>query len=184
MTRVVIIGNAGGGKSTLARWLSAMLGLPLHAVDRVQWKPGWQPAPPEEFSAVHGQWLAEPRWIIDGWGDFAAIEERFRAADTIVLVDFPLWRHYWWALKRQVGCLFRPREDGPPRCPMLPMTWPLLKMIRAIDRDLMPRLREHVVAQRERCRVHHIRTLAELREFRTEVERYCGGRASASSSSG
>ena len=173
MTRVAIIGNAGGGKSTLARWLGAERGLPLYAVDLLQWRPGWRPVPKEVFDEAHVRWLAEPRWIIDGWGDFEAIEERFQKADTIVLIDFPVWRHYWWALKRQFGCLFRARVDGPPGCPMLSMTWPLLKMIRAVDREAMPRLRELVVASGRRGgkRVFRIRTLAELRAFRGEAER-------------
>ncbi len=40
MTRVAIIGNAGGGKSTMARKLAAARGLPYFAVDKFQWRPG------------------------------------------------------------------------------------------------------------------------------------------------
>ncbi len=169
MTRIAIIGNAGGGKSTLARKLRDVLGLPLHPIDQLQWRPGWQPVPKDEFSRTHRELLAEPRWIIDGWGDFDAIEERFRQSDTIVLVDYPLWRHYGWAIKRQFMCLFRPRIDGPPGCSMLRMTGPLLKMLWSIDRHAMPRLRALVDAQREHQRVFHIRTLRELRAFHFEA---------------
>lgn len=176
MTRIAIIGNAGGGKSTLARRLRDVLGLPLHAVDRLQWRPGWILAPQAELAAALARLLDEPRWIIDGWGDFEAIEARFEKADTVVLLDFPVWRHYRWALKRQVGCLFRPRVDGPAGCPMLPMTWPMLKLIRAIDRDAMPRLRALVAAQRDRRRVLHIRTLAELHAFQSAAECCAPGR--------
>jgi len=172
MTRIAIIGNAGGGKSTVARKLHDLLGLPLHPIDQMQWRPGWQPAPKHEFADAHAKLLAEPRWIIDGWGDFEMIEERFRRANTIVLIDYPLWRHYWWAMKRQFRCLFRPRGDGPPGCPMLPMTWPLLKMIWTIDRQAMPRLRALVEAQRDREKIFHIRTLAELRAFYDEARHH------------
>lgn len=172
MTRIAVIGNAGGGKSTLCRWLRDALQLPLHPVDQLQWRPGWQRVAAEEFAAVHAKLVSEPRWIIDGWGDFEAIEARFHRSDTVVLVDFPLWRHYWWALKRQFMCLFRPRMDGPPGCPMLPMTWPLLKMIWFIDRDAMPRLRVLVEAFRSSKRVVVIRSLAELRRFYHEVDAY------------
>ena len=172
MTRIAIIGNAGGGKSTISRMLHDSLGLPLHPIDQLQWRPGWQATPKEEFAEAHVKLIATPRWIIDGWGDFDVIEERFGRSDTIILVDYPLWRHYWWAIKRQFMCLFRPRTDGPPGCPMLPMTWPLLKMLRAIDRDAMPRLRALVAAQSAQKKVFHIRTLADLRAFYFEVERY------------
>ena len=169
MTRIAIIGNAGGGKSTVARKLHELIGLPLHSIDQLQWRPGWQPAPKQEFAEAHAKLLTGPRWIIDGWGDFEMIEERFRRSDTIVLIDFPLWRHYWWAMKRQFRCLFRPRVDGPPGCPMLPMAWPLLKMIWTIDRQAMPRLRTLVETQRGQKRIFHVRTLAELGVFYAEV---------------
>jgi adenylate kinase family enzyme len=172
MTRIAIIGNAGGRKSTLSRRLRDLLRLPLHPIDQLQWRPGWQRTPEHEFTAAHAKLLSEPRWIIDGWGDFAAIEERFRQSDTIILVDYPLWRHYWWAIKRQFVCLFRPRIDGPPGCPMLPMTWPLLKMLWAIDQNAMPRLRVLVAAQSNAKKVFHIRTLGDLKAFYLEAERH------------
>lgn len=172
MTRIAIIGNAGGGKSTLARKLRDMLRLPLHSIDQLQWRPGWQATPREEFAEAHAQLLTHSHWIIDGWGEFEAIEERFRRSDTIVLVDYPLWRHCWWAIKRQFMCVFRPRIDGPQGCPMLPMTWPLLKMLWAIDKHAMPRLRALVAAQHDQKTVVHIRTLAELRAFCCHVEQH------------
>jgi adenylate kinase family enzyme len=170
MTRIAVIGNAGGGKSTLCRKLRGALRLPLHAVDQLQWQPGWKRVPAEEFAAVHTQLISEPRWIIDGWGEFDAIEARFHHCDTVVLIDFPLWRHYWWALKRQFMCLFRPRSDGPPGCPMLPMTWPLLKMMWSIHWCAMPRLRTLIDAEREMRRVIVIRSLAELQQFHREID--------------
>lgn len=172
MTRIAVIGNAGGGKSTLCRRLRDVLRLPLYPVDQLQWRPGWKRVAEDEFTRVHKKLVSEPRWIIDGWGDFDAIEARFHRCDTVVLVDFPLWRHYWWALKRQFMCLFRPRVDGPPGCPMLPMTWPLLKMIGFIDRGATPRVRALVEAMRESKRVVVIRSLAELRQFHHEVDVY------------
>lgn len=170
MTRVAIIGNAGGGKSTLARKLSELFQLPLHSIDQLQWQPGWQAVSRKDFTEAHVKLIEKPCWIIDGWGDFDAIEERFRRSDTIILVDYPLWRHYWWAIKRQFRCLFRPRIDGPPGCPMIPMTWPLLKMLWAIDRHAMPKMRAMVVAQCGQKKVFHIRTLAGLRAFCAEAK--------------
>ena len=40
MKRVAVFGNAGGGKSTLAKRLAKMTGLPLHPLDLIQYKPG------------------------------------------------------------------------------------------------------------------------------------------------
>jgi adenylate kinase family enzyme len=40
MTRVAVIGNAGGGKSMLCRLLSDARKLPHFPVDIIQWRPG------------------------------------------------------------------------------------------------------------------------------------------------
>jgi adenylate kinase family enzyme len=95
MTRVAIIGNAGGGKSTLGRRLAARYDLPLFSVDQVQWQPNWIPAPPEELARELDHIASGERWIIDGWGPWTSIEQRFNAADTIVFIDLPLWVHFW-----------------------------------------------------------------------------------------
>jgi adenylate kinase family enzyme len=39
MRKVAVLGNAGGGKSTLAAKLSARTGVPLYSVDLLRWKP-------------------------------------------------------------------------------------------------------------------------------------------------
>lgn len=170
MTRVAVIGNASGGKSTLSRKLSQARGLELYMVDHVQWRPGWVPAPVAEVRQQLDAILARERWIIDGWGPQDTLAARFAAADTIILVDHPLSVHYWWAIKRQLQCLIRPREDGPPACPMLPMTWPLLKMIWHIHSQVRPALLALVHEHREDRLVFHLRSPRELRQF---VARYC-----------
>ena len=77
MTRVAIIGNAGGGKSTLARKLSAKLDLPLREVNPIHWRPNWERAPAEDIQAVYDNWLLDERWIIDGWGTWVISMPRF-----------------------------------------------------------------------------------------------------------
>lgn len=99
MTRVAIIGNAGGGKSTLVVALGAHLGLPVHHFDKLQYQPGWKLTPAEELAASHAAILNEPTWVIDGWGSWPLIEQRFAHADAIVLVDFSLVRHIWWGVE-------------------------------------------------------------------------------------
>lgn len=40
MKRVAVFGNAGGGKSTLAKQLAEITGLALHPIDSIKFKPG------------------------------------------------------------------------------------------------------------------------------------------------
>ena len=165
MTKVAILGNAGGGKSTLCKLLSTAKNLPVYQLDKLQWNPGWIASPPDEFNARHDQLLNRDRWIIDGVATFESINSRLKAADTIIFIDHPLWVHYWWAAKRQFMCIFRPRPDFIPGCPMLPKTWELAKMIWQIDKHLKPAILKLIAENSEGKQIFHIRSPRELKEF-------------------
>lgn len=171
MTRVAVIGNAGGGKSTLCREISGVLDLPYHPIDRIQWLPGWKPLPAEQFHARHEVLIAQERWIIDGFGPWADIERRFDAADTIIFIDHPFWRHLYWATKRQVRSIFFGRPDGPEGCPMLPVTFKLYRMMWWLQREMRPRLLEAIAARRVGRTIVHIRSPRELAAFRNSCLR-------------
>ena len=55
---------------------------------------------------------------------------------------------------------------------MLPMTWPLLRMIWTIDKYAMPHLRLLVYAARDQAKIFHVRTLRDLHAFYREVDLY------------
>ena len=71
MKRVAIFGNAGGGKSALARELAAITGLPLHVIDKIRFRPGGSELPREEYLQIHTTLLSHDEWIIDGFGNAA-----------------------------------------------------------------------------------------------------------------
>src|SRR5262249_9227210 len=88
MRRVLVIGPAGAGKSTFAREFGARVGLPVVHLDRLYWRPGWNPTPPEEWEAVVREQLARERWVMDGnYGGTMAV--RLGGADTAVFLDLP-----------------------------------------------------------------------------------------------
>jgi adenylate kinase family enzyme len=156
MKRVAVIGNAGAGKSTLAKKLGRVLGIEVTHLDLLLWRPGWHTAPPAEFRAAYQAVLDREEWIIDGFVSLPSIEERLEQADTIVFPDYPLWRLFIWAGKRQVASLFRPRADFPPDCPQWPMTVRLFKLIRDLDRDATPKLRLLVAQHASTKLVYHL----------------------------
>jgi adenylate kinase family enzyme len=165
MNRIAVIGNAGGGKTTLCRKLGAALGIPVYHIDMIQWKPGWQHATRAEFDAQHEPILLQDSWIIDGFGPFDAIEKRFRLADTIIFVDFPLRIHYWWSMKRQIKCLFIPRDDVPENCPMIPKTGELIRIMWRVHTEFRPVIMNMIDSIREGKQVVHLRSPRELRAF-------------------
>ena len=165
MTRVMVIGNAGGGKSTMCRALSSAHALPYFAVDKIQWKPNWVLTPDPEFTNAHEALLSQERWLIDGYGYWSSVERRISEADTIIFVDHPIWIHYWWATKRQFKSLVVGRPDGPEGCPMFPVTIRLYRMMWWLHREMRPKLIAAIEARRDAARIIHIRSPKQLAEF-------------------
>jgi adenylate kinase family enzyme len=70
--------------------LAARLQCPLIELDELFWRPGWQPAPREEFRAQVAQALAVDRWIVCGNYHGSARDIMWQRADTVVWLDYPL----------------------------------------------------------------------------------------------
>lgn len=168
MRRIAVIGNGGGGKSTLARALGKHLGISVHEVDEVQWLPGWRRAPLDEVAHTLEAWAAEDSWVIDGFGPWPVIDRRMGHADTIVYVDFPFRTHLWWAAKRQVVSLVQRRAWGGQSAP--PPTLLLLRTLRrvhAMRSDLM----ELVTKNGRAAKLVHLRSPRETARWLAEVTR-------------
>jgi adenylate kinase family enzyme len=157
VTRIAVIGNGGGGKSTLSRTLAARLGIPHHEVDPVQYRSDWSSVPEEEVVAVLDGWLDEDAWIIDGFGPLPCIERRVAAADTVVWVDFPIRTHLWWAVKRQL--FWRVTPDGRER----PSTRRMLKTIWRVHQRWRPKFESAVRGHEQKLVV--LRSPCELRRW-------------------
>jgi hypothetical protein len=165
MTRVMVIGNAGGGKSTMCKALSRAHSLPYSAVDRIQWWPNWVRVPDDELRANHDAILSQDRWLIDGYGPWFSVLDRLEACDTVVFIDHPFRVHLWWATKRQFKSMFWGRPDGPDGCPMFPVTIRLFKMMWWLHTEMRPRLIRAIYERSDRIRVIHIKSPKELATF-------------------
>ena len=155
----------------LARWLGDRLDLPVYTIDDIQWQPGWTPVPAAEVATRHQEWLLTPKWIIDGWGNWDILAQRFEAADTIILVDFHLLVHYWWTTKRQLKAVFK-LEPGwpPPGCPALPITGRLFKLMWQIHHEQLPQLVELILQYQADTTFVHLRSPRQMRYLLQDIE--------------
>jgi adenylate kinase family enzyme len=101
MKRVVILGRGASGKSTLAKRLGEITGLPVVELDTFFWRQGLVAMPPDQWRSTQELLVAKDEWIMDGdLGPYDVVETRLRAADTILFLDFSLARCAWRALRR------------------------------------------------------------------------------------
>ncbi len=114
--RIIVIGCAGGGKSTLAREMGEILDLEVIHLDRLFWRPGWVETPREEWRAIQEEFLRREAWIIDGnYGSTMSL--RLAAADTVIFLDFPRLLCLVRVIKRWLANYGRTRPDLGPGCP-------------------------------------------------------------------
>ena len=102
MKRVVILGRGAAGKSMVAARLGQVTGLSVIELDRHFWKPGPNATPAAEWTHAQSELIRREAWIMDGdLGPYdAALGARLAAADTVIVLDFPLVRCAWRALRR------------------------------------------------------------------------------------
>ncbi len=167
VSRIVVIGNAGGGKSTLSRLIVVARHLPYLEVDRLLWRPGWQPTPKPAYDAEHARAVSRDAWLIDGLGQQDSIATRIERATHVILVDMPLWMHFWLAAERQIHWA---RSGGPGYSPgdhqAMPPTEALFRTIWEVDQRWMPPLRELCTrAERHHKPVHRLHSVAEINAY-------------------
>jgi adenylate kinase family enzyme len=108
--RIHVTGNAGAGKTTLARKLGVELDLQVTHLDQIVWAPGWKKVPPHEREISLRKITQSENWIIEGVSEFV----RHRA-DLVIFLDASRPECIWRCLKRNSHYLFKPRRSTIPR---------------------------------------------------------------------
>lgn len=98
-SRIMIIGGPGAGKTTLARRLAGLTGLPVHAVDDAVRDAEGRQRPDADIDAMVRGWAAGDAWIIEG-GNTRTYPDRAARADLIIRITPGVWRRLFRVLRR------------------------------------------------------------------------------------
>ncbi len=153
--RIVLLGPAGAGKSTLGRRLADALGAPFVCLDAI-WRPQWTNADLPAFRALMADAHAGEAWVSDGNFAQATFDLRLPRADLIIWLDRPRWLCAWRAMRR----VFRPDEAHRPG--------DLIKVLRFIwgfERINRPRIEGLRRAIAPHIPVVSLRTDAQIADF-------------------
>ena len=108
MSKIIVIGSPGAGKSVFSQKLRDITNLPLYHLDILYHKADGTHIPKEELDKKLKEIFKTEKWIIDG-NYQRTLEMRLKQCDTVFLLDYPTEVCLKGALSR-VG---KKREDLP-----------------------------------------------------------------------
>lgn len=154
LRRILVTGNAGAGKTTVAIAMATALDLPYLGLDAIVWRPRWVRTPRLERRQTELQHAVGDSWVVDGVSDVF-----LEAADAIVFLDVPRRRCFARVARRNLPYLFRSRPGLPENCPEIQIVPTLAKIIWQFPKSMKPRI---LACARTRPHFFHIRTAKEL----------------------
>jgi len=110
--RINVVGSSGSGKSTFARELAGLLGLPCCEMDQLFWKPGWEEAADEEFFPKVHAVTSGQRWVLDG-NYTRTLPDKWQRVQLVIWLDLSILRTVFRVTKRAIDRSLSQQELWP-----------------------------------------------------------------------
>ena len=122
--RIHVTGNAGAGKTTLARHIGQKFNLPVYHLDQIVWSANWtKPALEQQRNAIAGL-TAPDNWVIDG------VSEQVRHnADVVIVLATPRYKCMFRCIKRCFQYGFNTRPELPENCPEMKILFRAIRIV-------------------------------------------------------
>jgi len=109
LSRVIVIGTSGAGKTTFAHRLAATVGSPHVELDALYWGPNWTARERAVFQRLTEEATASERWVVDG--NYGAVRDMiWPRATTVVWLNYAFSIIFWRVFSRTVGRIVRREE--------------------------------------------------------------------------
>ncbi|MCJ8010766.1 DNA topology modulation protein [Paenibacillus sp. KQZ6P-2] len=168
MNRIIVIGSAGSGKSTLSQKLSELLALPVIHLDRFYWKPNWTPSPNDEWDEFLLDAVSKDKWIMDG-NYSRTLEIRLNEADAVIFLDMPRLLCIYRILKRRIIYHGKTRPDLNEECPEK-LDWAFIIWVWNYKKRSKPKVITALEQVKDRKQVVILKSRKEVRGFLDQVE--------------
>ena len=156
--RIIVIGNAGAGKTTVAKLISRKLDIPFYSLDKVVWLPNWKVTPLIERKQLIYNLINKDMWVIDG-----VSFDVLNAADIIVFLDIPRYICYTRLFFRNLRYLFKSRPELPKNCPEIKIIGVLIRIVWKFNSQVRPSILEY--KDRLDKKFYHIRSSDEIQNL-------------------
>src|SRR3989344_6418004 len=133
MQRILILGLNGSGKSTLANKLGKALNLEVFHLDKLYFKPGWQPVAKKEWPRMVQNVIDKDKWIIDGTYP-SSLDRRIERSDTIIFLNFNKLLCLYRIFKRTLN---RMQPFDRPEGDFHKLSWYLIKKVIIYPRNMI-----------------------------------------------
>jgi hypothetical protein len=167
--KIAVFGKPGGGKSTLSEDIARTLGLPLHALDLIEYHKNGDKVEVSIFEAKHEELTNSDSWVIDGFGGTKTFWSRLDKADVLVCVDLPYRVHYWRVLKRFVLSPFEHPKGWPPGSSVLKGTIASIKVLQLSPKFWNEELSTKLGQRFPNKKIYWLRSKGEVTELLQEL---------------